>query len=109
MAEPLDVLGAYDPCTAGLNSSAIALDGFAYLGSWGSAAECPGLGARILDVHNPTAPEPIASAAVYSGTTAQHLAAVHVATDAFKGRVPFAGISRCCARGGRPSALPLWH
>ena len=108
MADPLDVVGAYDPGTAGLNASAIGLDGFAYLGSWGSAAECPGLGVRILDVHDPTTPEPIASAAVYSGTTAEHLSAVHFATDAFKGSVLFAGIQRCSAGGGAPSGLAIW-
>src|SRR5207245_7439020 len=107
-ADALVVLGAYDPGTAGLNASAIGLDGYADLGSWGSAAECPGLGVRSLDVHDPTAPEPIASAAVYSGTTAEHLAAVHFATDAFKGSVLFAGIQRCSAGGGAPSGLAIW-
>jgi hypothetical protein len=107
-ADPLDLVGAYDPGTAGLNASAIGLDGFAYLGSWGSPAECPGLGVRIFDVHDPTAPDPIGSAAVYGGTTAEHLAAVHFATPAFTGSVLFAGIQRCNAGGGAPSGLAIW-
>src|ERR671933_2199631 len=107
VADPLDVLGAYDPGTAGLNASAVVLDGIAYLGSWGSAADCPGLGVRIIDVHDPTAPTPIGTAADYTGTTAEHLAAVRYATSAFTGNVLFAGIQRCSASGGAPSGLAI--
>ena len=108
LADPLDVLGAYDPGTAGLNASAVGLDGIAYLGSWGSAAECPGLGVRVVDVHDPTAPNPIGTAADYAGTTAEHLAAVHYATAAFTGNVLFAGIQRCTAGAGPPAGLAIW-
>src|SRR5918911_4650589 len=108
LADPLDVLGAYDPGTAGLNASAVGLDGIAYLGSWGSTAYCPGLGVRVIDVHDPTAPTPIGTAADYDGTTAEHLAAVHYATSAFTGNVLFAGIQRCSASGGAPSGLAIW-
>src|SRR5216683_6268832 len=94
-ADPFDVLGAFDPGWAGFNASAVGLDGIAYLGSWGRAAECPALGARVIDVQDPTAPALLASAAVYRGTTAEHLAAVHFATPAFTGNVLFAGIQRC--------------
>jgi hypothetical protein len=108
VADPLDVLGAYDPGTAGLNASAVGLDGIAYLGSWGSAADCPGLGVRIIDVHDPTAPTPIGTAADYTGTTAEHLAAVRYATSAFTGNVLFAGIQRCTAGDGPPAGLAIW-
>ena len=80
-ANPLDLLGAYDPGSPGFNAMAVGLDGIAYLGSWGGGAQCPSLGVRVIDVHDPTAPIPIATAAVYSGTTAEHVAAVHYATD----------------------------
>src|SRR6266849_5661262 len=79
-ADPLDVLGSFDPGWPGFNASAVGLDGIAYLGSWGHASECPALGVRVIDVHDPTAPVMITSAAVYRGTTAEHLAAVHFTT-----------------------------
>src|SRR5438105_3733580 len=78
-ADPLDVLGAFDPGWAGFNASAVGLDGVAYLGSWGHASECPALGVRVIDIHDPTAPTLLTTAAVYHGTTAEHLAAVHFA------------------------------
>ena len=108
LADPLDVLGNFDPGSAGFNASAVGLDGIAYLGSWGGAAECPGLGVRIVDVHDPTAPNLITTAAVYPGTTAEHLAAVRFATPTFLGNVLFVGIQRCSANGAAPSGLAIW-
>jgi hypothetical protein len=107
-AQSLDVVGAYDPGSPGLNASAVGLDGFAYLGSWGSAANCPGLGARIFDVRDPTTPTFLGTAAVYAGTTAEHLAGVRYATAAFTGSVLFVGIQRCSPSGGAPSGLAIW-
>lgn len=107
-ADPLDVVGAFDPGSAGFNASAVGLDGFAYLGSWGGEAECPSLGVRVVDVHDPTTPTLLTTAAVYRGTTAEHLAAVRFATPAFAGNVLFAGIQRCSASGAAPSGLAIW-
>ncbi|MGI9148292.1 MAG: hypothetical protein ACR2IK_17355, partial [Chloroflexota bacterium] len=94
-ANPLDVLGAYDPGSTGFNAMAVGLNNIAYLGSWGGPSQCPSLGVRVVDVHDATAPSLIGTAAAYSGTTAEHLAAVHYATSAFSGSVLFAGIQRC--------------
>ena len=107
-ANPLDVVGAYDPGTPGLNAMAAGLDNIAYLGSWGGPSQCPGLGVRVLDVHDATTPTPIGAAAGYPGTTAEHLAVVHYATTAFGGSVLFAGIQRCVASSGDPSGLAIW-
>ena len=107
-AAPLDFVGAYDPGSAGFNASAVGLDGFAYLGSWGGPGNCPSLGVRVIDVHDPTTPAPVTVAAQYSGTTAEHLAAVHYATPAFTGSVLFAGIQRCQANGAAPAGLAIW-
>jgi hypothetical protein len=107
-ADSLDVLGAYDPGSSGYNSSVVGLDGVAYLGSWGGPAECPSLGVRVIDVHDPTNPTPITTAAAYQGTTAEHLAAVHYATPSFTGSVLFAGIQRCQPGGAAPSGLAIW-
>src|ERR1700730_12042939 len=85
-ADPVDVLGASDPGSPGFNASAVGLDGIAYLGSWGGPAECPALGVRVIDVHDPTNPTLLATAAMYLRTTAEHLAAVHFATPALPGK-----------------------
>lgn len=107
-ADPLDLIGAFDPGSEGFNASAVGLDGIAYLGSWGGAAQCPALGVRVIDVHDPTAPSLLTTAAEYRGTTAEHLAAVRLATPAFSGNVLFAGIQRCSANGAAPSGLAIW-
>jgi len=107
-ADPLDVLGSYDPGSAGYNAMTVGLDGIAYLGSWGGPAQCPSLGVRIIDIHEPTAPLPIGAAAVYPGTTAEHVAAVHFATPAFTGNVLMAGIQRCKPGGAIQGGLAIW-
>jgi hypothetical protein len=107
-ADSLEVVGSADPGSPGLNAMAVGLDGFAYLGSWGSAAQCPGLGARVFDLRDPTTPTLIGTAAAYDGTTAEHLAAVHYATPAFVGNVLFAGIQRCNAASAAASGLAIW-
>jgi hypothetical protein len=108
LAEPLDVVGSFDPGTPGLNATAVGLDGFAYLGSWGGPSQCPSLGVRVLDVREPTAPALLGSAAAYTGTTAEHVAAVRYATTAFTGNVLFVGIQRCVASSGATSGLAIW-
>jgi hypothetical protein len=107
-ADSLDVIGSYDPGSPGYNATAVGLDGVVYLGSWGGAADCPSLGVRVISLRDPTNPTPIGSLAVYRGTTAEHLAAVHYATPAFTGSVLFAGIQRCQGGGGAPSGLAIW-
>jgi hypothetical protein len=107
-AEPLDLLGNFDPGSPGFNASAVGLDGIAYLGSWGGAAQCPSLGVRVIDVHDPSTPRQLSVAASYSGTTAEHLAAVHMTGAAFQGNVLFVGIQRCVAGGGASSGLAIW-
>src|SRR5262245_36354226 len=83
---------------------ATALDGIAFLGSWGGRDQCPGLGVRLIDIHDPTSPIPITSAAAYQGTTAEHVAVAHLAT----GPVLFAGIQRCQGGSAAPGGLALW-
>jgi hypothetical protein len=107
-AEPLDVLGSYDPGTPGLNTMVTGLDGIAYLGSWGKPSQCPGLGVRAIDVHDPSSPQPLGSAAMYSGTTAEHVAAVHLATPAFTGNVLLAGIQRCRPGNAVAGGFAIW-
>jgi len=106
-AAGLELVGAADPGTAGFNAMAVGLDGYAYLGSWGSSAECPAVGARVFDARDPARPTLVASAAAYPGTTAEHLAAVHLDSAAFSGSVLLVGIQRCSATSGT-AGLALW-
>src|SRR5438067_1896446 len=107
-ADPLDVLGSADPGTPGFNATAVGLDGIAYLGSWGGREQCPSLGVRLFDIHDPTSPLALGNAAAYQGTTAEHVAAVHLDTPAFSGNVLFAGIQRCQGGSGAPAGLAIW-
>jgi len=107
-AASLDPIGGYDPGTPGLNATAVGLDGFAYLGSWGGSGNCPTLGVRIFDARDPTAPTLIGTAGAYSGSTAEHLAVVRYANNTFAGNVLFAGIQRCSASSGASSGLAVW-
>lgn len=102
-AASLDYLGQYDPGTPGLNASVAGLDGFAYLGSWGNALGCPGLGVRIVDVRDPSTPSYVSTAGAYPRTTAEHMAVYKQ-----DGRTVLAvGIQRCAAVGD-PGGLALW-
>jgi hypothetical protein len=108
LADSLDVIGFADSGSPGLNATVVGLDVFAYLGSWGSSAQCPALGARVFDIRDPAQPTAIGTAAAYSGTTAEHLAVVHYASPAFTGNVLFVGIQRCVASSGAPGGLAIW-
>ena len=46
----LELVGAFDPDTPSMNASVVALDGTAYLGSWGSEAHCDAPGVRVIDL-----------------------------------------------------------
>jgi hypothetical protein len=87
---------------------AVSLDGIAYLGSWGGRDQCPSLGVRLFDIHDPASPVPLGSAAAYRGTTAEHVAAVHLEAPGFSGDVLFAGIQRCQGGSGSPAGLAIW-
>jgi LVIVD repeat len=101
----LDLVGAYDPDTS--NASVVALDGTAYLGSWGSEAHCEAPGVRVIDLRDPAAPRLESVAAQYPRTTAEHLAVLHHQTATFSGTLLLAGIQRCAAAGDE-GGLALW-
>jgi hypothetical protein len=104
----LDFVGAYDPGTPGLNASVVGLDGVAYVGSWGSSRNCPGLGVRVVDVHDPAVPTPLGVVAAYPRTTAEHLAALRVDSPTFAGNLLLVGIQRCAVSGGEEGGLAAW-
>ena len=107
-ANALDLLGSYDPGTFGLNASATGLNGVAYLGSWGSTEACASLGARVVDIHNPSLPVPIGTVAAYPRMTTEHLVARNVSDSAYSGAVLWAGIQRCDPAGGDEGGLAAW-
>jgi hypothetical protein len=103
----LDLVGAYDPGTPGMNASVAALDGTAYLGSWGSEGQCDAPGVRVIDLHNPAEPTLESVAAVYPRTTAEHLTVLHHQSATFAGNLLVVGIQRCAAVGDE-GGLALW-
>ncbi|HEY3061536.1 MAG TPA: hypothetical protein VGL99_21415 [Chloroflexota bacterium] len=103
----LEMVGAYNPETPGSNASVVALDGTAYLGSWGSESHCDAPGVRVIDVHDPADPRLEAVAAVYPRSTAEHLAVLKYQTAQFSGNLLLAGIQRC-ATVGDEGGLALW-
>jgi hypothetical protein len=106
-AAALEPVGSYNPGTEGLNAGATGLEGFAYLGSWGSAGNCPGLGVRVVDIQDPSSPRGIGTIAAYPRTTAEHVIAQRIATPAFSGNLLLTGIQQCNA-GPAEGALAIW-
>jgi len=104
----LEPVGSYDPGTPGMNASATGLDGFLYLGSWGSSAYCPGLGVRVVDANVPWALTGAGTIADYPRTTAEHVIAQHLDTPAYSGNVLFAGIQQCILGTAEGGALAAW-
>ena len=104
-AASLDVVGSADPGSPGLNATAVGIDGFAYLGSWGGPGQCPALGARVFDVREATQPALIGAAGSYGGTTAEHLQVQHQGSGQ---TLLYVGIQRCAANSGAPGGLAIW-
>lgn len=103
----LDLVGAWDPGTPGYNAMAVGLGSTAFLGSWGSASYCPGLGVRILDISDPTQPYQISSAAEFPRTTAEHVVALHMDNEWFAGDLLLTGI-QSCSTNSEQGGLSLW-
>lgn len=103
----LELLGHQDFGGQGFTGNVRALDGFAYLGSWGSGSQCPALGVRVVDLAVPAAPAHVATTARFAGTSAEDVVPVRVATAAFQGNLLAAGIQRCSSVSGAASGLAL--
>ncbi len=103
----LNLLGHTDLGGRGFNANVRALNGYAYVGSWGTSTACPALGVRVVDLSDPAAPRVVATAARFPGTTAEDVVPFHLETTAFSGDVLAVGIQRCAAVGSDPAGLAL--
>ncbi len=106
-APELRLLGHTDLGGRGFNANVRALNGYAYVGSWGTSTACPALGVRVVDLSDPAAPQVVATAARFPGTTAEDVVPFHLETAAFSGDVLAVGIQRCAATGNDPAGLAL--
>jgi hypothetical protein len=103
----LTLLGRTDLGGAGFTGNVRALGGFAYVGSWGTAARCPALGVRVVDLADPSNPAVVATAAQFGGTSAEDVVPLRVNTPFFSGDLLAVGIQRCAAGSLAPGGLAL--
>ncbi|MFN8559390.1 MAG: PA domain-containing protein [Dehalococcoidia bacterium] len=101
----LTPVGHTDLGGTGFTANVRALDGYAYVGSWGTGGSCPALGVRVVDLADPTAPQVVAVTAKYPQTTAEDVAPTRMATPDFTGAVLAVGIQRCNGLGAAGLAL----
>jgi hypothetical protein len=106
-ADPtLELVGHTDLGGRGFSGNVRALDGFAYVGSWG-AGQCPALGVRIVDLADPVHPAVVGTAARFPGTTAEDVVPLRVDTPAFRGNLLAVGIQRCSSSPSGAGGLAL--
>src|SRR5262249_1568163 len=91
----------------GFNADVAALDGYAYVGTYGAGTHCPSLGVHIVDVSDPAAPRFVATSARYQGTSAEDVVVRRVASPFFTGDLLAAGIQRCATGNGVRGGLAL--
>ncbi len=83
----------------GFNADLWELNGFAYVGTYGSGSSCPATGVRIIDVRDPASPRLTGSVAAISGTSQEDVVVRHVSTASFSGDLLATGIQRCDKAG----------
>ena len=86
----------------GYSGDVYAQDGYAYLSSW-HGTECPSLGVRVYDVHNPSRPRRVATFAdggsdlSVRGSWTEKTIVQHVVTTSFKGELAVTSFQQCPA------------
>ena len=71
---------------------------FAYVGTW-YEPECPGLGVKIVDVSDPSAPALVGSLAQHEGTSAEDFTVISVQSPTFEGDLLAVGLQTCADAG----------
>lgn len=106
----VNVLGHANP--GGFNADVVAHGRYAYLGSWGSAADpdqtCPSQGVRVFDLQNPRNPRHVATFAdaafeesTLFGSWTEKVIVADVDTDDFTGTLAAVSVQNCRADGAR--------
>ncbi|MFZ0013529.1 MAG: M23 family metallopeptidase [Acidimicrobiia bacterium] len=92
-----ELIAHLDPGT-GFNADIAALDGYAYIGTWGNEERCPGTGVRVFDLADVSDPEEITAFAdhtTFPGSAAASLWVGNVATESFRGRLGVVALMAC--------------
>jgi choice-of-anchor B domain-containing protein len=96
----------------GYNADIWAHNGFAYIGTWGSAASyptrCPATGVRIISLADPANPALVGAVATIAGTSQEDVVVKRVATPAFTGDLLATGIQACQGSSSAPRGVDLW-
>ncbi len=96
----------------GFNADVWGHRGFAYVGTWGTAARadtCPATGVKIIDLADPANPRWVATAPGRPGTSSEDMVVARINTRFFHGDLLAVGIQRCVPFGqGVEGGLDLW-
>ncbi|MDP9375483.1 MAG: hypothetical protein M3Q65_24165, partial [Chloroflexota bacterium] len=96
----------------GFNADVWGHKGFAYVGSWGTAANyparCPATGVRIIDLADPAHPALAGAVAAIPATTQEDVEVASVDTPHFHGDLLVTGVQACVRASDAPRGLDLW-
>jgi uncharacterized protein (TIGR03437 family) len=67
----------------------------AYVGTWGTATNCPATGVKIVDLTNPATPRLANRVAYYPNTSAESIVVRHIETNSFRGDLLAVGLQSC--------------
>ncbi|HXF70072.1 MAG TPA: CHRD domain-containing protein, partial [Thermoflexus sp.] len=96
----------------GFNADVWGHRGFAYVGTWGTAARpdtCPATGVKVIDLADPANPQWVATVPGRPGTSSEDMVVARINTRFFHGDLLAVGIQRCVPFGqGAEGGLDLW-
>ncbi len=111
-AAPSDLTLVGSLALPGFNGDVWGHRGYAYVGTWGAAANyprrCPASGVRVIDLADPANPTLVGALAAIPGTSQEDIIVAHVATPAFTGDLLATGIQACNRSSDAPRGVDLW-
>src|SRR5258707_10668323 len=83
------------PLGPGFNAGVWVHQNTAYVGTWGTATACPGLGVKVVDLTDPSSPRLIQRLAAYPNTSTEDVVVQHVENRSFRGDLLAVGLQSC--------------
>jgi uncharacterized protein (TIGR03437 family) len=83
------------PLGPGFNAGVWVQKNTAYVGTWGTASACPGLGVKVVDLTTPATPRLIQRLAAYPNTSAEDVVVRSVDNRSFRGDLLAVGLQSC--------------
>jgi len=83
------------PLGPGFNAGVWVQHNTAYVGTWGTASACPGLGVKVVDLTAPASPRLIQRLAAYPNTSAEAIVVRSVDNRSFHGDLLAVGLQSC--------------